>query len=192
MSWLSNEPTNDGLLLFATNYWTSILMHGWIWIFVTRLFGDLFRLFQSCLRNYHINGARVRVTGIVEILTQNINTSSQSCRHFSSDTFLSEFFCLPSVLRVVNCACAHKRPDVTMVSCREMFCEIICHIFESWCPYYSVRVKIYLINQPKILAVHRSRSLLFDCAVANFARRVIVYKGRGWALFPTYLFQGES
>ena len=25
-----------------------------------------------------------------------------------------------------------------MVSCREMFCEIICHIFESWCPFYSV------------------------------------------------------
>ena len=28
MSWLSNEPTNVGSLLFATNYWTSILLHG--------------------------------------------------------------------------------------------------------------------------------------------------------------------
>ena len=48
MSWLSNELTNVGSLLFATNYWMSVLMHGWIWIFVTRLFGDLFPLFQSC------------------------------------------------------------------------------------------------------------------------------------------------
>ena len=28
ISWLSNEPTNVGSLLFATNYWTSVLMHG--------------------------------------------------------------------------------------------------------------------------------------------------------------------
>ena len=28
--WLSNEPTNVGSLLFATNYWTSVLMHGWM------------------------------------------------------------------------------------------------------------------------------------------------------------------
>ena len=69
MSWLSNEPTNVGSLLFATNYWTSVLMHGWIQIFVTRLFGDIFRLFQSCLCNYQTNGLRVRTTGILGILT---------------------------------------------------------------------------------------------------------------------------
>ena len=69
MSWIINEPTNVGSLLFSTNYWTSVLMHGWIWIFVTRLFVDLFRLFQYCSCNYHTNGARVRATGIVGILT---------------------------------------------------------------------------------------------------------------------------
>ena len=30
MSWLSNEPTNVGSLLFASNYWMSVLMHGWM------------------------------------------------------------------------------------------------------------------------------------------------------------------
>ena len=72
MSWLSNEPTNVGSLLFATNYWTSVLMHGWMRIFVTRLFGDLFRLFQSCPHDYQTNGARVRATGIVGILTKRL------------------------------------------------------------------------------------------------------------------------
>ena len=38
-----------------------------------------------------------------------------------------------------------KRPDVTMVGRHEIFCEIICHIFESQCPFYSVSVQIYLI-----------------------------------------------
>ena len=28
ISWLNNEPTNVGSLLFATNYWMSVLMHG--------------------------------------------------------------------------------------------------------------------------------------------------------------------
>ena len=70
MSWLSNEPTNVGSLLFATNYWTSVLMHVWIRIFVTRLLGDLFRLFQSLPCNYQTNGMRVRTTGIVVILTK--------------------------------------------------------------------------------------------------------------------------
>ena len=34
-------------------------------IFVTRLFGVIFRLFQSCLYDYQTNGARVRATCIV-------------------------------------------------------------------------------------------------------------------------------
>ena len=42
-----------------------------VWhIFVTRLFGVIFRLFQSCLYDNQTNGARVRATGIVGILTQ--------------------------------------------------------------------------------------------------------------------------
>ena len=38
-------------------------------IFVTRLFGDIFRLFQSCPYDYQNNGARICATGIVGILT---------------------------------------------------------------------------------------------------------------------------
>ena len=38
-------------------------------IFVTRLYGNLFRLFQSCPYDYHTNGARVCATGVVGILT---------------------------------------------------------------------------------------------------------------------------
>ena len=38
-------------------------------IFVTRIFGDIFRLFQSCACDYQTNGARVRATDIVGILT---------------------------------------------------------------------------------------------------------------------------
>ena len=41
-----------------------------VWhIYVTRLFGVIFRLFQSCPYDYQTNGARVRATGIVGILT---------------------------------------------------------------------------------------------------------------------------
>ena len=41
-----------------------------VWrIYVTRLFGVIFRLFQSCPYDYQANGARVRATGIVGILT---------------------------------------------------------------------------------------------------------------------------
>ena len=69
MSWLSNELKNVGSLLFATNYWTSILMHGWIRIFVTRLFGDLFRLFQSCPCDYQTNGARDGYCGNINRVT---------------------------------------------------------------------------------------------------------------------------
>ena len=39
-------------------------------IFITRLFGDLFRMFQSCPYNYQTNGARVRATIIVGIITE--------------------------------------------------------------------------------------------------------------------------
>ena len=49
-------------------------------IFVTRLFGDIFRLFQSCPFDYQTNGARVFATGIVGILTHPLNCA---------DTFLS-------------------------------------------------------------------------------------------------------
>ena len=73
MSWLSNEPANFGPLLSATNYWTYVLMRGWIQIFVTRLFGDLFRLFQSCPCDYQTNGERVRATGILGILTETLS-----------------------------------------------------------------------------------------------------------------------
>ena len=40
-----------------------------VWrIYVTRLFGVIFRLFQSCPYDYQTNGARIRATGIVGIL----------------------------------------------------------------------------------------------------------------------------
>ena len=87
MSWLSNEPKNVCSLLFATNYWTSVLMHVWIRIFVTRLFGNLFCLFQYCPCNYQTNRARVRATGIVGISTDPLNRADT----FFSDTFLSTF-----------------------------------------------------------------------------------------------------
>ena len=38
------------------------------------------------------------------------------------------------------------------------------------------------------MAVHRSQSLSFDCAVANSVRRVIVDKDRGWKQGPTTIF----
>ena len=48
-------------------------------IFVTRIFGDIFRLFQSCPYDYQTIGARVRATGIVGILTlPPINISQKS------------------------------------------------------------------------------------------------------------------
>ena len=43
-------------------------MHGWMLIFVTWLFGNIFLLFQSCPYDYQTNGARVHITGIVGIL----------------------------------------------------------------------------------------------------------------------------
>ena len=104
MSLPSNEPTNVGSLFFATNYWMSVLMHGLIRIFVTRLFGDLFCLFQSCPCDYQTNGARVRVTGIVVILTHSLNHADTFCQTL----FCLKLFCLLSLLPVVNCACAHK------------------------------------------------------------------------------------
>ena len=74
-------------------------------IFVTRLFGDLFRLFQSCPYDFQNNGARVRAAGIVGILTHPLNRADTFfVRHF----FVWHFF-LPSVLPAVNCACAHKK-----------------------------------------------------------------------------------
>ena len=85
-----------------------------------------------------------------------------------------------------------KRSDVTMVRRRKMFCEIISQVFEPWCPYYTVCVQIYLIDQPKILAVHRSRELVFYCAVADPSLCIIIHKDCGWALLPTHLFQGEA
>ena len=39
-------------------------------IFVTRVFGDIFRLFQSCPYDYQTTGARIHATGIVRILTR--------------------------------------------------------------------------------------------------------------------------
>ena len=114
MSWLGNEPTDVGSLLFATNYWTSVLMHGWIRIFVTQLFGDIFRLFQSCPCECQTNDERDWYCG-------NFNTPSQSCRNF----FVRHFFVyLPYYpWWIVN---VHiKQSDVTMVSCLKSFCEII-------------------------------------------------------------------
>ena len=49
-----------GLLSLCTFVWGT---------YVTRLFGVLFRLFQSCPYDYQTNGARVCATGIVGILT---------------------------------------------------------------------------------------------------------------------------
>ena len=49
--------------------------------------------------DYQTNGARVRATGIVVILTHPLNRE---------DNFLSDNFCLTSLLPLVNCACAHK------------------------------------------------------------------------------------
>ena len=68
MSWLSNEPMNAGSLLFATNYWTSVLMHGCMKYLRHTTICVIFRLFQSCPYDYQTNGARVHITGIVGIL----------------------------------------------------------------------------------------------------------------------------
>ena len=142
MSWLSNEPTNVGSLLFATNYWMSVLMHGWM----TNIRHTPIR--QSILP---VPVLPVRLPDYSCVRSRdwycgNINTPSQLCRHFFvRHFFVWHFFVYlpyyPWWILHMNI----KRPDVTMVSRREMFCEIICHIFESWCPFYLVSVKIYLI-----------------------------------------------
>ena len=81
-------PTIGSLSLFTVE----------IRIFVTRLFGDLFRLFQSCACDYQTNGARVRATDIVLILTHPLNRADTFCLTF----FCLTLFCLPSLLPVVN------------------------------------------------------------------------------------------
>ena len=192
MSWLSNEPTNVGSLLFATNYWTSFLMHSWIWIFVTGLFSDLFCLFHSYPWDYQTNGARVRATGIVVISTQPLNRADTFCLTLFVWHFLSDTFFLPSLLPVVNCACAHKMVGRYDGAPPQNVFKIICQVFKPWCPYYTIRAQIYLINQPTILAVHQSWLLSFDCDVENSACCVIVHKNCGWALLPTHFFQGEA
>ena len=85
-----------------------------------------------------------------------------------------------------------KLLGVKMVRRRKMFCKIICQVFKPWCPYYTVRVKIYLIDKLRILTAHQSRALVFDCAVANPARYIIIHKYCGWALLPTHFFLGEA
>ena len=118
----------------------------------------------------------------------NINTPSQSCWHF----FVWHFF--------VNLPCyswwvvhVHiKRSDVTMVHRPKMLGKIISQVFNPWCLYYTVRVQIYLIDQQKILVVHRLRKVASYCTVTNPARCIIIHKNCGWALLPTLLFQGEA
>ena len=59
LAWYYFLPT-IGRLSLCTVVWR---------IYVTRLFGVIFRLFQYYPYNYQTNGARVRATGIVGILT---------------------------------------------------------------------------------------------------------------------------
>ena len=136
ISWLSNEPTNVGSLLFATNYWTSVFMHAWMTSFlhttIPVLSVQLPDQWCARLRNWYC---------------WNINTPSQSCRHFFvRNLSVWHFFVyLPYYLRIIF----HfhiKRPVVTMVGRCERFCEIFCHIFQSRCPFYLVSVQSYLID----------------------------------------------
>ena len=68
------------------------------------LFGVIFRLFQSCPYDYQTNDARIRVTGIVGILTHPLNCAD-SFRH---SLFCLTLFCLPSIWPAVNSAFVHK------------------------------------------------------------------------------------
>ena len=77
-----------GLLSLCTVVWR---------IYVTRLFGVIFRLFQSFPYDYQTNGARVRATGIVGILTHHLNRADS----FLSDTFWSDFFLF--TFRMTHC-----------------------------------------------------------------------------------------
>ena len=59
--------------MLARYYFLPTIGHLSLWtvvwrIYVTRLFGVIFHLFQSGPYDYHTNGARVRATGIVGIL----------------------------------------------------------------------------------------------------------------------------
>ena len=101
-------------------------------------------------------------------------------------------FCQPSLLLMASCACAHKTVWLYDGAPPQMLDKIISQVFKTWCPYYTVRVQIYLIDQPKILVVHRSWALTFYCAVANPARCIIIHKDRGWALLPTHFFRGDA
>ena len=63
-------------------------------------------------------------------------------------------FCQPFLSLVAISACAHKTVLRYDGAPPNLFCKIISQVFKPWCPYYTVRVQIYLIDQPKILAVH--------------------------------------
>ena len=127
-------------------------MHGWMQIFVTRLFGDLFCLFQSSLYNYQTNGAYVCVTGIVGIFTHPLNSADT----FLSDTFFQTLFCLPSVLPAVNCSCAHKMA-------RRYDCELPRNVLWNNLPYFRVLVPILFgtcSNLPDLSTKNIGRSSL--------------------------------
>ena len=115
-------------------------MHGLIWIFVPQLFRNLSCLFQSCPCDYQTSAARVRTTGIVGI-------SSHPLNH--ANTFLSDTFVYLPYHSWWTVHVHIKRSDVTMVRRWKMFYKIICQVFKPWCPYHTVDVQVYLIDQPK-------------------------------------------
>ena len=74
---------------------------------------------------------------------------------------------------------------------RELLCEVIRQVLETWRPHYLVDAKVDLFYEPEILAVHRARALSFYCAVAYSVHRVVVDKDGGGALPPANFLQGE-
>ena len=121
-------------------------------IFVTRLFGDILRLFQYCPYEYQTNGVRVRATGIVVIWTHPLNLADT----FSSDTFLSDTFCLPSVLPAENFPFAHKTAERHDGGSPQIFLWNIL-------PYFRILVPILFgkcSNLPDLLTKNIGRSSL--------------------------------
>ena len=120
--------------------------------YVTRLFGVIFRPFQSCPYDYQTNGARVHATGIVGILTHALNRADS----FSSYFFCLTLFCLPSVWATVNFAFLHKMAGRHDGEPPQFF---------LWNnpPYFRVPVPILFVkcsNLPDLLTKNIGHSLL--------------------------------
>ena len=54
-----------------------------------------------------------------------------------------------------------KWSEGTRVCRRELLCEVIRQVLETWRPHYLVDAKVDLFYEPEILAVHRARALSF-------------------------------